>query len=309
MRRVDQLISTIRRITDNLTYTETSGIQDDEFIQALNDAQDKIYSLIQNKNPLIFVKEKVLNIAAGQQNYPIPSDCYLGARINRVEYSNTGRVENYYPLRAIQLWERDQFETGLPYLYVRRANEILVQPAPRSFGTLRITYQYNLPRLDKRYGMVSTFTQSGSELTSLFLNTGKIIDKDPLIDEGYITIVDKDGNVKTQGIPITDIDASTGEVFLDYFVFQDGETISADDYVIRGKYASSKSMLPDICESYFIEYGKSKIQRRDSSSDSQESGMELAQLEQMILDSFADPSADVDRIPLISSDFLVTDWD
>jgi hypothetical protein len=37
--------------------------------------------------------------------------------------------------------------------------------------------------------------------------------------------------------------------------------------------------------------------------------MELAQLEQMILDSFADPSADVDRVPLISSDFLVTDWD
>lgn len=309
MRRIDQLITTVRQQTDTLSFTSTAGIQDDEYIQAFNDAQDRIYSLIQEEFPRVFVKEVEINVNIGQQNYPIPVDCYLGSRVNRVEYSNSGRPENYYNLKQVELWERDQFETGLPYLYIRRGTELLIQPTPRAGGLLRVTYQYKLPRLDKRYGTVGTVVLGVDSITSLILDTTKVFDGDPVVDDGYLTVVNKDGVIKMKGIPVDAIDSSTGEVTVSAgFTFTSGESISVGDFIVRGKNSTTNSLLPDEVESYFIEKCKGKIYRRDSSSDSQETSPEVSAIEQQIVSSYASPSADIDRIPIISPDFLVSDW-
>lgn len=309
MRRIDQLITTVRRITDTLSFTDTAGIQDDEYIQGFNDAQDRIYSLIQLSFPMVFVKEVTINVNIEQQNYPIPVDCYLGSRINRVEYSNSGRPENFYNLKQVELWERDQFETGLPYLYIRRGAEILIQPKPRSGGLLRVTYQKKLPRLDKRYGSVGAVVLATDSITSLTLDITKVIDGDPVVDDGYLTVVDKNGVIKMMNVPVDAIDATTGVVTISSgFTFESGETIAVGDFIVRGKFATTHSELPDEVESYLIEKCKDKIYRRDSSSDSQETSGEVSAVEDQIVQSYNHPSADIDRIPIISPDFLVSDW-
>lgn len=310
MRRSDQLINVIRRATENTTFADDSGIQDDDILQALNDGQDRIYSLIQSKYPKVFLKEKVLNIVNGQQAYSIPSDCYMGTRIERVEYSNSGNDVNYYPLKQIELWERDQAETGLPYLYIRRSQEILIQPAPRSAGTLRVTYQRTVPKLDKRRAKVLSVATSGSSITSLFLDPALELDATSILDHAYICIVDKDGVIKMKDIPVDAVNVTSGEVTVSAgFAFESGETIPVGAWVVSGKNASTHSDLDPVCEKYMLTYAKWDILKRDSSTDAQERLQELQMIEQEITDGYAESDTDPDRIPLISSDFLITDWD
>lgn len=310
MKRSDQLITRVRKMTQNVTFTDDSGIQDDEILQGLNDGQERIFSLILDEHSSLFQKEKEIDAVANQANYSLPNDVYLGTRIERVEYSNSGNPQQYYPLRQVELWERDQFETGLPYLYVRRSGEILIQPTPRSPGKLRVTYQKKIPKLDKRRAKVLAVTLSGSGITSLTLDTTLEIDSDSLVDEGYFTVVDKDGAVQMQAIPVDSINTTSGVVAVSSgFTFEDGETISIGDWLCMGKFSSTHSLLDDICEKYMLAYAKWEVFKIDSNSDSQERALELSQIEQQIVGSYSEADHDIDRIPLISSDFLITDWD
>lgn len=310
MRRSDQLITRVRKMTQNVTFSDDSGIQDDEILQALNDAQDRIYSLILKKNPGVFLKEYEVDAVANQANYSVPSDTFMGTRVERVEFSNSGSPQNYYPLRQVELWERDQFETGLPYLYVRRANEILLQPTPRSGGKIRITYQRTIPKLDKRRAKVASVSVSGNTLTSLVLDTTVELDSTSILDEGWATVIDRDGVVKMKAIPIDAININTGVVTIaSGFSFASGETVAVGDWVVTGKVASTNSLLDDVCEKYLLCYAKWEVNKIDSSSDSQERQAELLAIETEIEDAYALADNDIDRIPLISSDFLITDWD
>lgn len=310
MKRSDQLITRIRKMTQNVTFSDDAGIQDDEILQALNDAQDRIYSLILKKNPGVFLKEYEVDSVANQANYAVPSDTFMGTRVERVEYTNSGSPQNYYPLRQVELWERDQFETGLPYLYVRRANEILVQPTPRGAGKLRITYQRTIPRLDKRRAKVASVTLAGNTISSLVLDTTVEIDATSLVDEGWLTIIDRDGAVKMKAIPVDAVNTSSGVVTIPAgFSFETGESITVGDWVTTGKLSSTNSLLDDVCEKYLLCYAKWEVNKIDSSSDSQERQAELLAIETEIEDAYALADNDIDRIPLISSDFLITDWD
>jgi hypothetical protein len=122
-----------------------------------------------------------------------------------------------------------------------------------------------------------------------------------LFDEtDYITVVSKTGVIKMKSILIDSVDTSTGVVTVDTdFVYEDGETIEVGDYVVHGKYATTHSELPEICERYLLEFGYKRIFYRDSSQDWQIAHQELVQSRVDIIDAIASMTSDVNYIPEI----------
>lgn len=308
MRKLELLILASRRATENQEFTDTAGIQDEEFIQYFNDGQEEIHAIINQAFPRILMKQKTISLTQNQEGYDIPSDCYLGTRVDFVEYAPNGDPSSFYPLKKGSLKERLNGSQANPSFYIRSGSQLLLQPVPQSSGSvLRVTYQKAIPRLDTVRATVESVTLGASSITSLVLDDSVLMDTAALLEEGYITIVDNDGQVKMQGIPVSAI-SSTGLVTVGAgFQFEAGETISVGDHVMRGKFSSNFSQLPDVCEKFLLEYANTRILIRDSSTDSGTVGQVMLKIQGSIQTAFAEPDNDPDYIPLLDGQYL--GWD
>lgn len=306
MRQLELLINQSRVDTDNIEFSDTTGIPDSFFIQRANDAQDRIHSLILQQHPDIFLKEKIISSVYGQEAYSAPSDCYLGNRIVQVDYSPSGNENDYFQLKQGRLPERISGIQGVPAWYIRRSGAILLQPKPQSDAAkIRLTYQKKLAKLDIRRATVSAVTLTTDEITSLTLDTTVAFDQTSLVEENFLTVVDKNGVVKMASIPFTDIDATTGVVTIEAgFTFEDGETIEVGDYVCKGALSTTHSELPDVCERYLIAYMDWKVLKKDSSADSIEQSEELQAMEAEIIDTFKETDDDVDYVTILDDGYL-----
>lgn len=309
MRKVELLISESRADTDNETFTSDTGIDDEECLKHINDGQSRIYALIQNRTPDVFLSEDIQTVVPGTESYTLPLHTYLGTRIDKLEYSSTGQDINYYQLKQGKLNERVTGLRGRPQFYIRRGSTLLIQPSPISGGTIRITYQKAIPKLDKRRAVVSAVTldTSARTITSLTLDPTLLTsdDIDIMKEEAYICFVDKDGAQQMTKIPITDIDATTGAVSVYAgFVYDSGETIAVGNYAVKGSYSSTHSSLPEPCEKYLTKYLSWSLQKQDSSNDSTEAFQELQMHESEIVESFSEPDSDVDYPPILDVEFI-----
>ena len=308
-RLVDRLIDQVRRETENEDSSSTAGIQDIEFLQYLNDAQDRLQSLITSTHPTVFVKEKILNVIVDTEIYDIPDDAYKENAVTTVEYSPSGNTEDYYHMEQTSMKKRDTAVQGFPVTYIRRSGQVLLQPRPQQGGNIRLNYIKRIDRLDKRRGVVQTATTSGNSLTSLFLDASSsspALDTSSLALDDYICVCDRDGKPTMRNIPFDSIDAATGEVTVSAgFQFEDGETISSGSYVTSGRDSRTNSELPRMTERYLIAYASWKILKRDSSVDFVEAQSELTQMESDIVNSFADIDDDIRFIPTLNH---FSDW-
>ena len=312
MRRVDYLIEQVRRETENEDVTATTGISDEEFIQYLNDGQDRIQALIQVQFPDVFQDDSTVDAIRAQEKYDIPKDAFLGVRIDNIEYSNTGQVDDFYNLKKASKKERKSGITSSPVVYIRQHNKIILQPAAQNSGKIRFTYQKRLPRLDIRRGTVLTASLNGvnNTITTLTLDPATNLDATALEEDNFITIVDRNGIEKMRRIEIDNVDSSTGVVTVtNGFTYEDLESIEPGDFALRGFESTTHSQLADNAERYLRAYCAWKIHRRDSSSDSQEQSGELTALETDIVKSYAEPDGGVDRITILDDSFLVPDDD
>ena len=305
MRTVEQLLAASRRSTGNVDFSESAGIGDEEFLQAMNDGQEEIHSLINALFPTILMAVKLQAIQANLDSYAIPADCYMGTRLDFLEYSPSGLVQDYYPVRKGSVKERINGQSGNPAYYIRQGASIIMQPPPQNGGMLRITYQKTIPVLDKKRGTVSSVLLVGNTISSLYLDTATDLDATALAEQNFISIVDKNGVVKMRYIPVDSVDSGTGQVVVSAgFTFESGETIAAGDFAVRGKFASTHSQLPEVCEKYLLEYCNMRILMRDSSTDQAEVGALMQKIESTLKQAFAEPDNDPDRIPIIDPSFL-----
>jgi hypothetical protein len=311
IRRVDYLIEASRQATENTQYTDTAGIQDSEFIRYLNDAQDEIHAIINTTFPMILMKDKEISLVQGQESYTIPRDVYLGTRIDTVEFSNSGNAQNYYPIKKGSMKERLNGVPGNPSFYIRRSDQLLIQPTPQSSGSIRVTYQYSIPRLDLRRGQViapTAVNQTTKTITDLYLDPLQVIQDTELLADNFITIVDKNGAVKMRSIPITAINTTTGQVTIEAgFTFESGETIEVGDYACRGIFSSTTSQLPDICERFLIEYCNTRILMRDSNTDQDAITAIMAKAQDTITKAFSEPDSDPAYVPILDTQYF--GWD
>ena len=106
-------------------------------------------------------------------------------------------------------------------------------------------------------------------------------------------------------IPISAIDSSTGVVTVDAgFMYESGETIEVGDFAVRGKYSSTYSQLPDICEKYLLEYSNTRILMRDSSTDAEAIAQILAKVQTTLQTAYAEPDSDPDYVAVLDGQWL-----
>lgn len=311
-RLVDYLIEDVRDSSENQDFSDTTGIQDREFLRYLNDAQYRIVSKIINKHPSVFIEEYTQDIVSGQENYSIPMTAHMGNKITQVEYSVNGDPTNYGVLKKTFLSNRASgyyagLVAGYPTHYIRKAGEILLKPVPTR-GVLRVNYTKRMPRLDKRRGSVASVTIVDDVITSLFLDVATdVVDADTLNKNSRFSIVGAEGDVKAKNVLFTSINASSGEVIIPAtFTLDDGDTIEVGDYILSGPYSSTHTELDEMVERYLIEYAVMKILERDSNTDIQIQLAILQEIETDILSSYSDMSDDITEIPNINNQTF--DW-
>lgn len=313
-RRVDRLIDHIRSITENDTVNSTTDIEDGEILEFINEAQHRIQSKILAQHPRVFIKETTISGVQDQEEYDLPSDVYLASKVVAVEYTeDTGSDKTYSKLRPGYERDRRSDLSGFPCKYIRRdkldsdVGSILLSPRPSSSsGTIRVTYVQRMDELDKRRGIISAVTDSGTQITALTLDVSgnPPIDSTDLDNHDFICVVSKTGAMKMRNIQFDSIDTSTGVVTLtSNHTYSSGESIAVGDYIVGGKDTSTHSRLPRNVERYLIQFAAWKIFKRDSSTDSAEQLQELLAIESEILESFGEIQEDLHEIAIID------DWD
>lgn len=314
-RRVDRLLTHIRALTENDTINSTTDISDNEIIEYINEAQHRIQSKIIAQHPNVFIKETTISSVADQEEYELPSDVFLASKVISVEYTeDTDSYPSYTKLQPGFERNRQSDVSGFPKYYIRRdklnsdVGTILLSPKPStSSGTIRLIYIQRMDELDKRRGIISAVTDSGTAVTALTLDVSgdPPIDSDDLGDHDFICVVSKTGIIKMRNIQFNSINTTTGAVTLtgSSHTYSSGETIAVDDYIVGGKDTTTHSRLPRNVERYLIGYASWKIFKRDSSTDSSEQLQELLAMEADIIESYQEIQTDIVSIPILE------DWD
>lgn len=317
MRRTDLLVKEVLRMTENEdAQEEDSGLTKSEVVQYINEAQDRLQSRISRSHPKIFVTENFIDIVADQEAYDLPNDIYMGTRIIMIENKVGSQNTDYRKISSESIFSRNTasstFSGRFPqFYYMRRGSQVLINPIPASAETngLRITYEKKLPDLDIRRGLVDSAVLSGISPTSITISVSPSLSKDSILNiDGeavlneidFITVVDRDGVIQMQAIPIDKFDATSGVITMTSgFTAQTGETVVAGNYIVGGKVSTSHSELQDMCERYLITYATSEILKRDTAVELHQLQLiKLREMERDIVDAYRQPDNDLLTLPV-----------
>jgi hypothetical protein len=306
---IEALILQARRDTDNEDFSDTTGIPDASFLAWANRAQSHIQAKILNTYPKAFQAEVEVQAVAADEEIALPAYLFLGARIEKVEFSATGNAVDYYELHLANDHMRRGLEAGQPVWYIRQSSRMIAMPPPsNAVGKFRITFQKAVPKLDKIRGTVASVTLA-STLTALSLELDdNLTDEnvDALEDAKYLTVIDEMGAILMEGIRITDVDVDTGVVTLYSGAHTpvSGETLPVGALVVAGKRSTNVSTLPETCEDFLAVYLEWRAFKKDSSESAAEAAAELTNIEERILESFSQDEPNVLGIPILDDQYL-----
>lgn len=296
----EKLISDCRVLTDNVG----GAIKDDEVILYLNNGLDRIQGLIMQNHPENedFSMEAYINLAAGQDTYPLDSlvdengntvleRFFNGNAISLVELNNATNV--FQSINKISPRER---ASGFGYFI--RNKYITFTSLPTSAGLkARLLGTKKFFKLDKKRGTIATITTVGSNtqlgLTSIPTDTAFTnIDK--------VSIVDRDGNVIVNNKRIESF--STPNLLLSGVDFSG---VQAGHFVCYGEYSSTHLIMDDIYQKYLTEYAALRIFMRDSSKDLQPQSNLLLSIEDEITKTVASMGNDATLVPILNTENLI----
>lgn len=308
MRRTDVLIREARRISRNEANPDgTYAISDDEIVQYLNDAQDRMQNLISAEKNIskIFVTQQIISIVAGQESYSITDRVLLNKQIEGIEFSFTGNASDYVQMEKLNFINRDTNSSNYPWGYIKRGGSILLQPTPSvSSGTIRVTYERDLDDLDIPRALVSTITGgTATQFTTLTLSA--LANSYESTSPGwsniqFFSVVDPFGVRRCYNIPVASYDTGTNIVTPSpspYVYTAYDSAIQANDVCVFNKYTTTFSQLPDGCERYLIHYAANELFAKDSSNDTSRHQDMLGAMEQDILKALKAQTSEIQYIP------------
>lgn len=313
---VGDIITDVRRDTQHAddipSASSTVGIQTDDILRYINNAQTRIVNLITKVRPGLFETVAEITTTAGTSTYTIPDNVNLGTRIRRVRFSSSGDPALYsaiYPTgRGV-----DASGSGYPFTYYRRDGSIVLVPTPNSSNSkLEVTYERLPDRLDLRRGQITdSIVSGGGVLTELTIDTATD-DADALLSTRaqWLCVSDEFGNVTAYNIPSQlTYNSTTGEFNLPPHQLATGETISADSYVTIGRYTTTHFKLDESVERYLHEYAVRRINRREASDVQKWIDEELKELESEIVSAYSMADTMPKPFPIVDHEILYVDFD
>lgn len=287
MRRLEFLINQVRQSTDN---KDTNGIPDSEIVGYFNDAQRHITTLIFKTNPyadLFKVQVELPAVSSGE--YIIPSDCFSTNAISMVEarFADTSNNKGYSRIKPIS-----ESEFSYIFGYFTRDNKVLIsgQNDVAQLQNVRITYFKQLPTLDIRQSKVMS-VNAGASILLASEPTGMYSMDD------HCSTVDSQGDQVVSNIYFTN---NSGNL-----LFTANTTgVTNTQYVVSGSNSCNKSQLPDVCESYLLDYVKQRIYTRNNYEDANKQAYFTEEQKGQIISIFAKNKKDDETIPVTDVEFL-----
>jgi hypothetical protein len=286
MKRLEYLITQVRNSTDN---KDVNGISTSEIVSYFNDAQRYITTIIFKNNPyadLFKVQVELPAVSSGE--YTLPDDCYSTNALSMVEarFADTSNNKGYSRIKPIS-----ESEFSYIFGYITRDNKVLIsgQNDTAQLQNVRITYFKQLPTLDIRRGTIGVVVPNTSVAV-----TG--------LDTEIFAMDDHFSTVDAQGDQIVDniYSASTTSPL----AVSDTTGILAGQYLVSGKNACNKSQLPDVCETYLLDYVRQRIYTRNNYDDANKQTYFTDLQQNEILSIFSKNKKDDDTIPVTDVEFL-----
>ncbi len=297
MRRLEILIDLARELSGNQRYDANSGVSQNVFVNYFQSAQDSLVKNIVNVKSKYFLKDVTVPVVAGQELYSYPSDMFL-FNFDTVEWSQNNL--NWIPLDRSITKDRQNIRVGYPFGYWCNQDGYHLTP-PLTSGYLRLNYIRQIPRLEKRSGIVASVV--GTPITSITLTTSDASDDETYLNKfDTISIVGRDGVQKIASIPITGV--STGTITVSSYTLASGEAVAAGDYVCAGNNATNKPLFPDFCETFFLKYAAYCAKYGDSSKWEAETKSDMTQSMSELIDNFKLMTDDISNVPITSFDYL-----
>jgi hypothetical protein len=286
MKRLEYLITQVRNSTDN---KDVNGVSTSEIVGYFNDAQRYITTLIFKNNPYADLFKVQVEIPANPSGeYTLPDDCYSTNALSMVEarFADTSNNKGYSRIKPIM-----ESEFSYIFGYITRDNKVLIsgQNDVAQLNTVRITYFKQLPTLDVRRGTIGTVIANTSfAVTSL--------DTDIFTTDDHFSTVDAQGDQVVKGI----YSASTSTPI----ATADTTGIVAGQFLVSGRNSNNKSVLPDVCETYLLDYVRQRIYTRNNYDDANKQMYFTEQRQAEILSIFSKNKKDDDTIPVTDVEFL-----
>lgn len=303
------LILAARRLTNNEDSSATTGITDDEILQYLNDAQDRIQGLISNQKNTskIFTSSKVISSISGIDGIPINDRIFYNKEIQQVEFSYSGNDSDYTLLTKLNFFNRDTSSSDYAEGYYTAFGKIYLVPIiTNASAKLRIMFERSLDDLDKSRGTVSLVTGlTSTTFTSITIGSDADETSTPNLSTiDFICVNDAYGNVKAYNIPVGTYTPATNVLTpAASFSFQSGETIAIGDKITFGKYSTLYSKLPDEIERYLVHYAARELSRKDSKALYSAQAGVVSDIETDIVKKAGSQTAEVQFIPRLGEEW------
>jgi hypothetical protein len=286
MKRLEFLITQVRNSTDN---KDVNGISTSEIVGYFNDAQRYITSIIFKNNPYADLFKTQLEIPANPTGeYTLPDDCYSTNAISMVEarFADTSNNKGFSRIKPIM-----ESEFSYIFGYITRDNKVLIsgQNDVAQLQDVRITYFRQLPTLDIRRGTIGTVIPDTSVAV-----TG--------LDTEVFSMDDNFSTVNAQGVQVVKgiYSASTSSPL----AVSDTTGIASGQFLVSGKNACNDSLLPDVCETYLLDYVRQRIYTRNNYEDANKQAFFTDKQENEIVAIFSKNKKDDDTIPVTDVEFL-----
>jgi hypothetical protein len=288
MRRLEFLLTQVRNSTDN---KDVNGISTAELVGYFNDAQKYITTLIFKNNPYADLFKTQLEYSPASDGiYTLPSDCYSTNALSMVEarYNMSTINEGYTRIKPIS-----ESEFSYIFGYIVRDNKVLIngQNVSTAFQSLRITYFRQLPSLDIRQAGITTVTPGVSILMNATPTELYSMDD-------HCSTVDSQGDQVVQNIYFTNTSGAT-------LTTVNTTGVTTSQYVVSGSNSCNKSLLPDVCEPYLLDYVRQRIYTRNNYEDANKQMYFTEQQRADIISIFSKNKKDDDTIPVTDFGFLL----
>lgn len=304
MRRLELLIDTARKLSQNTRYDSDSGVPQDVFVQYFNNAQDSLTKQVVNLKTKFLNKKTQVSIVNGQVAYDYPDDCYM-QHIDTVQWSDVAANPTYFTtLFKSYVKELVSTQVGYAFSYIPYNDGIHLNP-PLSSGALTITYARQPERLGNRAGKITVCTQSSGQLTALTIdNSEASFNPTEANLQNYLCVVSRDGVLKARNIEYTSVNATSGVFTLSAFTLASTDVIAVGDYIVIGKNSCNLPDWPDACEGYLLKHAVYEAKYGDSSAWSKEARDDMAMAFNQLSESFSTLSDDISEIPITNTDYL-----
>lgn len=300
---VARMVDRVRRETGNKDFVYgTYGLGTAHILDKLNDAQDRLQSLIFPIAPQMFAETEVIHLTPGSNTYNLNAEVFLGEAEIMVLFSPDGSIDNYRPLPAVSMMEYtsewDDNITG----YNIGNGQIIINPTPASTaGDIMVIYSKELPDLACRIGSVAS-----NLVGSITLNAAPVPITESIFDEAgnfigdFLSTVDDSGTILRTALPTTAYVPAT-RVFTATVL---APALAVNSWVVMGKYASTHTQCPRNWDRYLVSYAVRMIlSREESAMDFADEDPVLQAIEQDIIQAAQQLATRVQRPPLLNGYF------